>query len=329
MNYAAFVKALSAFDHVALTAPGASDGDSVGTQCALLELLQRKFPKKRWRVINEDPCPRRHLFIPLTKRFEVAADVTSQKREKWPDAIVCVDGGSGRLGTEMTKLWAAVRGKGQIDHHAVQGTQESYQFRLYNPKAAATTEIVYKLAKARKWKITPTVAQSIYLGLVHDTGMFKHSNTTPEILCITAELLKTGFNHTETAEKGLLIRSESNLKMLREMIAHLHFDLGGRYVWGCIDHTAFMASGGDSDEREGLIDVMFLTDKCEIAALYLEIKPQVWRISFRSRGWNVAELARSLAPSGGGHKQAAGVNLDGTQTDVLNRSTQKIKALLK
>jgi len=328
LNYTDFIHAIAASDHIALAAPGMSDGDSVGTQCALLELLLQLFPAKKMRIINEDPCPKRYHFLPLAKRFEVVSDVLALPRSEWPQTMICVDGGAERLGPDSLHLWKHATNKGQVDHHAVGGGQNDYNFRLYDPKAAATTEIIYRLAKAKNLKLTSSIAQAIYLGLIHDTGMFKHSNTSPEILRIAADLLQCGFNHTETAEKGLLVRSQSNLKMIKEVINNIHFDLNERYVWGVLDCKSIAASGADAEEREGLIDLMFLTPRCEIAALYTEVKPDQWRISFRSRGWNVAALAHSLNVTGGGHVQAAGVNLEGKQAEVLNRCHEKINTLI-
>jgi phosphoesterase RecJ-like protein len=105
--------------------------------------------------------------------------------------------------------------------------------------------------------------------------------------------------------------------------------LGGRYVWSVLNNSDFNQLSGDPDEREGLIDNLFLTDKCEIAAFYFEKSPGDWKISFRSRGWDVATLARSLNAQGGGHKLAAGCSLSGKETEVLKVSHEAVQKLLR
>jgi len=327
MNAKEFVTVLEKFDHIGLTAPAGADGDSVGTQSAVRELLLQIAPQKRIRIINEEPCPQRYLFLPQSKYFEVSRDLVANMADA-PQVMICVDGGANRIGEATTQLWDAAKTRGQIDHHAI-GKQEGYDFRLYDPQAAATTEIVYRAVLELGLKLTPSVAQAIYMGLIFDTGLFKHSNTKPETLQIAAELLRTGFNHTETAEKGMLIRSSGALKMLRAVMNSATFDVGGRYPWGILRYNDFQAAGGDSDDREGIIDMLFLTRQCEIAAFYFEMKPNDWKISFRSRGHDVASLAQSLNEQGGGHKQAAGCSLKGEESEVLEKCHRAIRLVLE
>src|SRR5690606_38080580 len=137
-------------------------------------------------------------------------------------------------------------------------------FKLYDPKAAATTEIVYRLLEACDFKLTPTIAQAIYMGLIFDTGLFKHTNTRPETLRTASKLIETGFDFTDTAEKGMLVRSQGAFTMLKELLASAQFELSGRYVWGVLSNAKFLEAGGDADDREGLIDQLFLTPNCEI-----------------------------------------------------------------
>jgi bifunctional oligoribonuclease and PAP phosphatase NrnA len=328
LDFTAFLKVLEKAKSVGLTAPAWGDGDSVGTQAALREILRFHFPKLEVRIINETPCPKKYTFLQEAEAFEVSKDVLAQDRKTWPEIMICVDGNFERIGDDTTTLWGAAKSRGQVDHHKITGANV-YNFRLYDPKAAATTEIVFRLVEASKTPLTASIAQAIYLGLIFDTGLFKHSNTTPEIMRIAAKLLETKFDYTDTAEKGMLIRSPGAFKMLREVLATAHFDISNRYVWGALAHEAFLKAGGDPEDREGLIDQLFLTDQCEIAGFYFEPTPGQWKISFRSRkSWDVAALARSLNPEGGGHVRAAGCSLKGSQESVLNKCHQAVKSLL-
>jgi phosphoesterase RecJ-like protein len=327
MDFQAFLNALKGSRSIALTAPAWGDGDSVGTQCAMREALLQLLPATEIRIINETPCPKRYQFLAHADVFEVSADVLKAPKETWPDAWICVDGSFERIGDLTTQLWNAGKKHGLIDHHRMSG-HYNYGFRLYDPDAAATVEIVFKFLKDHKIKITPTMAQAMYLGLIFDTGLFKHSNTTPATMRMGADLLETGFDHTMTAEVGMLIRSPGSYDMLKHALGDSRFEVDARYVWGVLDHKAFLGAGGDAEDREGLIDLLFLTTKCEIAAFYFEPRPNVWKISFRSRGWDVAQLARSVHPDGGGHVRAAGCTLEGTREEVLGKCHQAIKKLL-
>jgi bifunctional oligoribonuclease and PAP phosphatase NrnA len=322
-----FLPKLAGFKSIAITAPAGADGDSVGTQCALLEIFESKLPGAKISVINEEPCPQRYLFLTGAQRFLVSADVLKRPKSEWPELMIVVDGGASRVGSDTAQLWTAAKARAQVDHHMITGPND-YSFRLYDPHAASTTELVFKWAQTIGAKLTQTLAQAIYVGVIFDTGMFKHSNTKPETLGMAAELLKTGFNHTDTAEKALMIRSAGAFKMFQTVMHRAEVQLGGQYIWSVLDQKTFLAAGGDPDDREGLIDQLFLVEKCAVAALYFERRPGEWKISFRSRGLDVAALAQSLNPSGGGHKQAAGCSLDGSQDSVLNACHQAVRKLL-
>lgn len=327
MNFNQFVKELEKYSSVAITAPAGADGDSVGTQSSMRELLLQIFPNKTIRIVNEEPCPKRYTLLAEAPRFEVSKNLLQEDPSSLPEAWICVDGGLSRIGPNTTELWNKAKWTAQIDHHVIGGTS-SYDFQLYDPKAAATTEIVFKFAQALNLKITPTIAQAIYVGLVFDTGLFKHNNTKPETLMMAAELLKTGFDHTSTIEYAVLMKSDGALKMLRNLLNHMNVDEKGRYVWGVLSHKDFMAAGGDADDREGLIDSLFLVRGCEIAALYFERYPGDWKVSFRSRAWDVAALARSLNPEGGGHKLASGCTLKGDESEILSRAHKAVSEVL-
>ncbi|MEO6460066.1 MAG: DHH family phosphoesterase [Bdellovibrionota bacterium] len=328
LDFDHFMTTLGAARSVGITAPAFGDGDSVGTQCALKEILEKKFPRLQVRIINETECPRRYSFLHHADAFEVSSDILREDRATWPEIMVCVDGNFERIGDDTMKIWEAATQRGQVDHHAISGAPD-YDFRLYQPEAAATTEIVFDLIKHLGFSMTKTIAQSIYMGLIFDTGLFKHSNTTPRVMRIGAELLETGFNHTQTAEEGLLIRTPAAFELLKQMLGESHFEVEDRYVWGALTYESFEKSGADTDDKEGLIDQLFLTTKCEIAAFYFEVKPQLWKVSFRARKhWDVAALARTLNPQGGGHKKAAGCTLEGPITEVLTRCHKAVRALL-
>ncbi|NCN40878.1 hypothetical protein GW916_06465 [bacterium] len=328
LNYNAFLESVSNSKVVAITAPAYGDGDSVGTQCALKQIFENLFPSVKCRIINETPCPTRYRFLKETNHFEVSSEVLNGPAEGRPDHMIVVDGNFERIGKDTTKLWNACSRKTQVDHHAMSGDYK-YDFRLYDPTAAATTELVFRLIKDAKVTLTRDIAQAIYVGLIFDTGLFKHSNATPEILRIGAELMETGFDHTTTAEKGMLIRNPQAFKLLQALLREANFDVNDRYVWSVLDYETFQSTGAVSDDREGLIDQLFLTDKCEIAAFYFEAEPRIWKVSFRARkDWDVAQLARSLNPEGGGHTKAAGCTLKGSTAEVTAVGHAAIKKLL-
>lgn len=322
MDFQSFINTIKALESLAITAPSPPDGDSVGAQCALKELINQLYPHVRVEIINEDPCPKRYLFLKHSNEFKLSKDIAPKDI---PQGWLCVDGGPARVGTVTKKLWSQAKIHGLMDHHIV-GSKEEFQFKLYEPTAAATTEMVYKLLVHCGAKLTKTLAQAIYVGLIYDTGLFKHSNTTPEIMNIGAKLIETGFNHTDTAEKALLIRSQGTLSLLKLLLNNQQLD--SQIAWSIVSHSDFKASGATGEDKDGLIDVLFLQEDCQVAVLFFEAAPNLWKLSFRSRGADVAAFARSLNPLGGGHKLASGCTLEGNLKEVTEKTLNSLKSYL-
>lgn len=322
-----FVEYIKKYEHIALTAPAGADGDSVGTQCSLKEVILFLFPHKKVRIINEDECPIRYRLLPGTSSFEKSSDVVKNPQSTWPQVMICVDGGFQRIGDDTTKIWNHCLLRGQVDHHS-SAIGDKYDFRLFDPVASSTTVLVYRLAKELNVKFTKEMAQAIYTGMIFDTGLFKHSNTTPETLLIASDLMKYGFNHTETVEKTMLIRNMGALNFLKLALSRMQFEVEKQYVWSFLRYEDIKEAKALAEDREGIIDFLFLTPDCQIAALYFEIEPNKWKISFRSRDFDVAKMAQDITPHGGGHKKASGCTLLGNQDLVLNKCHEAVKKTL-
>ena len=67
------------------------------------------------------------------------------------------------------------------------------------PDASSTSELIYNLMD--KEKITKEVAEALYLGIVHDTGVFQYSSTKPSTMEAGAELLRKGIDGPKIIEK--------------------------------------------------------------------------------------------------------------------------------
>ena len=329
LQHSEFLELCKKADQIFLTAPAGADGDSVGTQCAFFEIFKKLLPQTPVTVVNEDPCPQRYIFMPFAETFKTSAELEKTwKKGSTKDLWICVDGGPNRLGEKTTVFWNQAAYRAQVDHHRV--SQEfKLDAKLNNSEAASTTEIVYDFCMHHKITFTPTLAQNIYVGLIYDTGLFKHSNTTPKVMRIGAHLLEFKFNHTQTAEKVLFIRNAANLKLAQKLLSNMKMESDNRYVWAKITQKDFLDAEAKLEDREGLIDLLFLTDKCEIAALFSEVESNTWKISLRARRLDVAQLAKSLDPNGGGHRLAAGCSVSGEEKKLSTCHTRALEIIEK
>lgn len=77
-----------------------------------------------------------------------------------------------------------------MDHHV---SNESFADTNYIvPDVSSTSELVFRLLDEEK--ITEEIASFLYMGIVHDTGVFQYSCTSPETMEVGAALLRKGIN---------------------------------------------------------------------------------------------------------------------------------------
>ncbi len=326
--------ALRRAERVLITAPGNADGDSIGSQLALRRMIQHRFPKVEVSIINDEDLPARYRFLPDVDVVETPESHLEAGKPDRFDVAFIVDGGIDRAG-RVRSMFEAAPVQVFIDHHIV-SVDYPYTIRMVDPAASSNTELLYYISQSPYFE-TPLdrdFCQHIYLGLIFDTGFFRHSNTTPEAMELAAKLLRTGFDFTRVGERGMLERSYSSLQLMSEILSKAKLEMDGRIVWSSISLDAMKRHKAEADDREGIIDHLFLTVGIDVALLFFELEPKCTKVSLRSHGrLDVAAFARSLTVQGGGHKKAAGglfqMPIDKVIPHVLRELEERLKGVAK
>lgn len=308
-----------------ITAPAPADGDSIGSQLAVRSTIRAHFPRLDVRIVNEDVLLDRYRHLPGANDAELP-------RAYQPgdfDVGIVVDGGAERLGASQA-LFEACKTKVQVDHHAV-GATYKYDLRFWDPKAAATTEVVYRIgiSQALPLRLTPEVAQALYVGVIFDTGYFRHGNTTPETLEFCAALLRTGFNFSEVGERAMLMRTMGGIQLMGRVMAESKVSAEGRVLSGVVPRHLLRSFAARDEDRDGIIDQLSLVQGVLVAVLFHETEQGDVKISFRSKSdFDVAELARQLSPTGGGHRKASGCMLRGPLDSTVSYVLDTLEKML-
>jgi bifunctional oligoribonuclease and PAP phosphatase NrnA len=299
--------ALRTAKRVLITAPAAADGDSVGSQLALRRMILHKFPSAEVAIVNDEPLPPRYLFIPESEHARTPE--TYAKLNEPFDVAFVVDGGVDRAGRVRAPFESA-KTRVFIDHHAV-SAQCRYDIRIVEASCSANTELIWYISQSAFFEtpLTQEFAQHIYLGLIFDTAFFRHSNTTPEAMELGARMIRTGFDFTRVGERGMLARTFPSQKLMSDTLRRAELLADGKIIWAALYRETLRCFDATADDREGIIDQLFLTQGIEVAVLFLDLGGGETKVSFRSQGpVDVAEFARSLTEHGGGHRKAAGAN---------------------
>ncbi|QOJ01536.1 MAG: bifunctional oligoribonuclease/PAP phosphatase NrnA [Phycisphaeraceae bacterium] len=248
-----------------------------------------------------------------------------------PDGVVVVDTGSW---TQLEAQAPWLRGRGGktlvIDHHR-RGDADVGERRVIETAKAAACQPVAALCAAllgvEASRLPVGVAQALYLGLATDTGWFRHSNVSPEVMRLAASLLEAGADAEALYRNIEQQNTAARFRLMARALASLELAGGGRV--GVISLTAkdFKEAGASADESGGFIDLPQTIGSVEVSVLLTEGEPEagaaggggiegggvgggvVTKVSLRSKtdAVDVDLVARTMG--GGGHKRAAGAKV--------------------
>lgn len=122
------------------------------------------------------------------------ADQITQKKESTEpyDLFFSLDCSDTERLHEFKKYFEEAKYKICVDHHFTNQGFGDLQFIV--PDASSTCEVLFSMFD---WeKISSACAQDLYMGIVHDTGVFKHTNTTRKTMETAGALLEKGI-HSE------------------------------------------------------------------------------------------------------------------------------------
>ena len=144
------------------------DGDCVGSCLATYNYIKTWFPQIQADIYLE-PIP--NIFKFLKNSDQICNFCDSDQR--YDLCIVQDCGDTGRLGASV-KYFETAKKTICIDHHVSNASfaDENYIF----PETSSTSELIFELLETDR--ITKEIAECIYVGIVHDTGVFQYSSTS-------------------------------------------------------------------------------------------------------------------------------------------------------
>lgn len=215
--------------------------------------------------------------------------------------------------------------KVMIDHH-IDPDNEFYDLSFSKLTVSSTAELVYELLESMQLlhMITKEIAESIYVGIMTDTGSYSFSLRNPATFSISAHLISLGVDGEKVHRLVYDTFSENRLRLLGHAINNCMMVMDA-YKTAIItlslrDLNRFNYQIGDT---EGLVNYPLSMENINFAILVTERKDQI-RLSFRSKGsFSVNDFARNHF-EGGGHHNAAG----GNDAASLKETVSKLLSLL-
>lgn len=254
------------------------------------------------------------------------------------DASIIVDTASDSLLTQLdnsgAKGWVAARPVIVLDHHSTEPTI-GYAKVICAPKAVATGEVVYELAKQLSWQVDDTGKKLIAMAILSDSLGLMSESTTPRSIRIIAELVESGVSlaELESARRETLRREAELIHYKGELLKRVEFHADGHIATITIPWAEIEKYSPLYNPSMLVIDDMRLAKGTEVAIAF-KLYPE-GKITAKIRcnyGWGIADkLAEHFG--GGGHPLASGFKItDGRayeqiKSEIIEVATKLLKQI--
>lgn len=291
------------------------DGDTIGSAVALKLGLEKLgiFSK----VFCSDEIPTRFFFLPQLKCIE---NTLSEEFSAYL-SIDCAD--ITRLGYFALEF-EKTKNTYIIDHHV---SNNGYAKFNYICERSSNCENVMDVLECLGVKLTKEIASCLALGIVTDTGNFKHKNVNYETLLYASKAVKAGADVNEIVFNTFTRQSKQRAKLFGKVMSKIRYFLDDRVAVASVFLSDLQESGAKSDETEGFIDFVMGIDCVEVGVCIMQTAERKFKISLRSKKADVNEVA--LRFGGGGHILASGCQINSEYEDVVDRIVFAISRVLE
>lgn len=328
-NFKEVLNLIDSSEKIILTTHVVPDGDAIGSVIALSEYLKLKgkYPV----IINHSQTPFNLKFLDKDDSIKVFSENEFVNTEliKGADLIFILDTNDfARTRSMENPIKNSPAKKVCIDHHTGLNT-ELFTAYISNTEYPSNCSILYDFIKSDDEKfISKDIASALYVGIMTDTGSFRHPRTDAAVFIMCADLITKGADPVSLYENIYATTTMENLKLSAKFIESLEFYNDNKVVIGTVTQEDFRSLGLNIDHVEGFSSIIMNILGIKIGVVLVELKDNI-KISFRSKGdINVSDLSKEFA--GGGHKNAAGANVkDSNIPDLKELILKKIVKYLK
>lgn len=293
------------------------DGDCVGSCMALAEYIRKWYPERLVDVYLEE-------IAEEYKCIKGTEQILHEIKDTSYDLFVCLDcGDEDRLGFSG-KLFEKAKRTYCIDHHISNTAFADDSYII--PDASSTAELVYNVMEDEK--ISLEIATALYLGIVHDTGVFQYSCARPSTFRVAARLLEKGVDAPTLITDTYYEKTYVQNRMLGIALNKSSLHEGGKVISSVITRSETEELGARPKDLDAIVSQLRITKGVEVAIFLYQTGENSYKVSLRAKDYvDVSKVAVSFG--GGGHVKASGVSMDGRAEEIIEKLLVEVKAQLK
>ena len=308
---------LAEADTIAIAGHVRPDGDCVGSCLATYNYIKTYYPHAKVDLYLE-PIPNIFKFM---KRSE-------EIQSEWPDdrsyeLFIAQDcGDTSRLGNAAKYFETAVHTI-CVDHHV--SNQSFAEHNYIFPDASSTSELIFELLPYER--IDREIAECIYTGIIHDTGVFQYSSTSRRTMEIAGKLMEKGIDFSRIVDETFFTKTYNQNQIMGLALVKSKLHLNGACISSVITKEEMKEYDVLPKHLDGIVSQLRVTKDVEAAIFLYELLDGEFKISTRSK--NLVDLSQiAVKYGGGGHKRAAGFSMKGEPEQIVKTIVADIAAQL-
>ena len=285
---------LKKYDTVIIHRHTNPDGDAMGSQIGLKNLLLDNFPEKKVYAVGDSAG--RFSFMDGSVMDEISD-------ETYRGAVaVILDSAEHSLVSD--DRYTLAEKTLRIDHHIF--CEKFADVEIVETAFESCAGLVTHLAREWGLTINTSAAKALFTGIVTDSGRFRYDSTTPRTFSDAAFLLEKGFNPTEIYDK-LYVDDFSMIKMRAGFVLDIRFTKNNvAYIYS--DRKKVDSLGvSDFTVSRGMVNVMAEIRGVDVWVNFTESTDGTVLAELRSRNLDINKIA--VKYGGGGHLKASGASL--------------------
>lgn len=294
--------AIKEAENILLFAHSHPDSDTTGSVLALREYAATLG--KKVTVTCFDPFP--EYLLPLAQnyfRYPAHLELTEYNLIIATDSV---ERGFNKILDQLNENQVIAL----LDHHP--DITITGDIVIIDPTLSSVCEIVYNFFESRKISITRPMATYLMLGIMGDTGMFQHSNTTPRVMEIASHLMKLGAPLSKIVETTFTNKKISTLKLWGKAFEKAKVTPESGMIVSVISQEELEECQAGTEDVAQVASILNTVPGTKFSLILSERPDGIIKGSLRSEEYKGVDVSKIAAQfGGGGHKLASGFEIKG------------------
>ncbi len=291
--FEAILQAIQKHDTIVIHRHNSPDGDAMGSQIGLKNLIKDNFPHKAVYAVGDDP--KRFAFMEGAQMDEIGDEV-------YKNALaIILDCGSAHLISDGRYKLAAATAR--IDHHIF--SEKIADYEVIDTSYESCCGEVTEFALESGLTLSPAAAKALYTGMVTDSGRFRYDSTSANTFRLASALLQTKLDLNGLYAQ-LYADDFAYVRLRAQFTLKIQFSEGGvAYIYTTKEELPTYGVDTFTISR-GMVATMADLKGVDIWVNFTETEGGVL-VEIRSNKYNINPVA--VKYGGGGHAKASGATV--------------------